>query len=91
MCRVLFGAALGLLVGYSIRKMQEEKKFDKFSDDLNRFADQAKKKVKNFVDVGQNEAEYVVDRAEYAVNKGKEKVSEVKSDVANKTGNQDKK
>lgn len=90
MGKFLCGAAFGIALGYMIRKMQEEKKFDKFANDINRFADQTKKKVKNLVDMGQNEAEYVADRAEYVAEKGKQKLSEARKDVLDQDKGQEK-
>ena len=58
MKNVLFGLAVGVVVGYVLRRM----------DGL---TDKAKKKVKDVVDTGKNQVEYVKDRVEHMVEKPK--------------------
>lgn len=84
MKKVLLGATLGMVAGYFIRKMQEEGEFEKAADCANKFAAKTKKKAKNLIDAGQNEAEYLKERVDYILDKGKEKFSRVKNDISEK-------
>lgn len=73
MKKVLVGATLGVAIGYFIRKMQEEKQFDKAADIIVDWAAKTKKKAKNVMDMAENEAEYLKEKATHAIEKGKAK------------------
>lgn len=61
---VLFGLSAGVVIGYVLRKMKDQGQFDAWEDKMGEYADKAKKKVKNVVDAGKNQMEYVKDRVE---------------------------
>lgn len=61
---VLFGLSAGVALGYVLRKMKDQGQFDAWEDKMGEYADKAKKKVKNVVDAGKNQMEYVKDRVE---------------------------
>jgi len=84
MNKLLFGAIAGIATGYCIRKMQEEHKFDPIIDRANEWAEKAKKKAKNVVDMAQNEAEYVKGRADSFMGKEKAKVTTAMNDKEGK-------
>lgn len=71
MKNLLVGIAIGAAAGCVIRKMAEEGKFRGLHEDLNQLADKAKKKTKNLIDTGANQAEYVSDRIESFAEKAK--------------------
>lgn len=71
MKNLLVGIAIGAAAGCVIRKMAEEGKFRWLHEDLNQLADKAKKKTKNLIDTGANQAEYVSDRIESFAEKAK--------------------
>lgn len=64
MKNVLFGLTVGVVIGYALRRMEDQGQFDALGDKLGQFADKAKKKVKNVVDTGKNQVEYAKDRIE---------------------------
>lgn len=65
MCmKVLLGLSAGVVIGYALRKMKDQGQFDAWEDKVGEYADKAKKKVKNVVDSGKNQMEYVKDRVE---------------------------
>lgn len=71
MKNVLIGIAAGIAIGYVLRKMEDDGKFKCIHDDMSELADRAKKKIKDVVDKGVNEAEYIGDRAEHITDKVK--------------------
>lgn len=71
MKNLLIGMVVGAFAGCAIRKMAEEGKFRWLHDDLSQLADKAKKKTKNLMDAGANQAEYVSDRIESFADKAK--------------------
>jgi len=75
MKKVLIGAAVGLAAACVIYRLQKKGAFDGVCDNLNVFANKAKRNIKNAVDVGKNQAEYIRDRVEYEFQNGKEKLS----------------
>lgn len=75
MKRILIGAALGVAAACLVYRLQKKGAFDCVCDNLNVFADKTKRNIKNAVDVGANQAEYIRDRIEYEFRKGKEKLS----------------
>ena len=68
MKNVLFGLAVGVVVGYVLRRMEQ---FECLENELHGLTDKAKKKVKDVVDTGKNQVEYVKDRVEHMVEKPK--------------------
>lgn len=70
----IIGTTIGVTLGYLARMAQEKGYLEQISDEVNKFAFKAKKKIKNVADVAQNEAEYIQDRAGFEVNKGKKKI-----------------
>ena len=75
MKRILIGAALGVAAACLVYRLQKKGAFDGVCENLNVFADKTKRNIKNAVDVGANQAEYIRDRIEYEFRKGKEKLS----------------
>lgn len=69
MKNVLIGIAAGAVIGYVLRKMEDDGKFKCIHNDVTQLTDMAKKKFKNVVDKGVNEAEYVADRVEHYTDK----------------------
>lgn len=76
MSKFIVGTTVGLAIGYMIAKMKDEQFMEKVNDEMTDFTAKAKKKAKDLLNKGQNEAEYVKDRAEYAMEKGKAKAKE---------------
>ena len=64
MKNVLFGLAVGVVVGYVLRRMEDQGQFECLENELHGLTDKAKKKVKDVVDTGKNQVEYVKDRVE---------------------------
>ena len=69
MKNVLFGLAVGVVVGYVLRRMEDQGQFECLENELHGLTDKAKKKVKDVVDTGKNQVEYVKDRVEHMVEK----------------------
>ncbi|WP_165024159.1 MULTISPECIES: hypothetical protein [unclassified Dysgonomonas] len=69
MKRVLLGLAVGAVVGYAIRKLQDDGQFDCICDCTDKFLSKSKRNLKNVADVAKNEAEYLKDRVEDMVGK----------------------
>lgn len=72
MKNVLIGIAAGIAIGYVLRKMEDDGKFKCIHDDMSELADRTKKKFKDAVDKGINQAEYVADRVEHLAKKAKQ-------------------
>lgn len=72
MKNVLIGIAAGIAIGYVLRKMEDDGKFKCIHDDMSELADRTKKKFKDAVDKGINQAEYVTDRVEHLAEKAKQ-------------------
>lgn len=75
MKKVLIGAGVGLGVAFLLYKLYQEGKLYGLCSDVDRLAMKAKRNLKNAVDVGKNQAEYIKDRIEYEYESGKEKLS----------------
>ena len=71
MKNVLIGIAAGIAIGYVLRKMEDDGKFKCIHDDMRELADRTKKKFKDVVDKGDNQAEYIADRVEHVTEKTK--------------------
>lgn len=69
MKELLIGVGVGVAIGYVVRKMVEEGKFDCVCNDFSQLADKTKKKVKDVVDTSINQAEYIADRVEHVTGK----------------------
>ena len=52
MKNVLFGLAVGVVVGYVLRRMEDQGQFECLENELHGLTDKAKKKVKDVVDTG---------------------------------------
>ena len=72
MKNVLIGISAGIAIGYVLRKMEDDGKFKCIHDDMSELADRTKKKFKDAVDKGINQAEYVADRVEHLAEKAKQ-------------------
>ena len=72
MKNVLIGIAAGIAIGYVLRKMEDDGKFKCIHDDMSELADRTKKKFKDAVDKGINQAEYVADSVEHLAEKAKQ-------------------
>lgn len=73
MKNVLIGIAAGAMIGYVLRKMEDDGKFKCLQNDFTQLTDLAKKKFKNVMDKGANEAEYMANRVQHVaekINKG---------------------
>jgi len=77
MNKFIIGVVLGTAMGFCARRLQEKGYLDGMCDAMSDFASKAKRDVKNVMDKGMNEAEYVKDRAGYMTRKGKEKLDEM--------------
>lgn len=75
MKKILIGAALGAAAVYVIAKLQKEGKLEHLCDNWNVFSSKAKRDLKNVVDAGKNQVEYIKDRVEYEYQNGKEKLN----------------
>jgi|AGTN01.1.fsa_nt_gi hypothetical protein len=64
MKKVVLGLVIGSLVGYLIRKKQDDGQFDCIYDSASKFFRKSEKDLKNIVDMAENEAEYLADRVE---------------------------
>lgn len=71
MKKVILGLAIGSAVGYLVRKMQEEGKFDCIRDRADNFVSKSKRDLKNVADITKNEAGYLKERLENVIIKGK--------------------
>lgn len=71
MKNVLIGVALGLAGAYVVYRLQKKGAFENVCDNLNVFASKTKRNIKNAVDVGKNQAEYIRERVEYEIDKEK--------------------
>lgn len=72
MKNLLIGITAGIAIGYVLRKMEDDGKFKCIHDDMSEFADRTKRKFKDVVDKGINQAEYVADRVEHLSEKAKQ-------------------
>lgn len=70
MKKVLLGAAVGAGLAYVVSKLHKQGKLDSFYDDVNKFANKAKRNFNIATDLGKNQVEYIKDRVDYKVNKG---------------------
>lgn len=80
MKKVLLGVAIGSVLGYFFRKLQNDGAFDDVYDCVSDKALKAKRNLKNIVDTGRNQAEYLTDRASDIIDRGKEKLSKAVAD-----------
>lgn len=71
--KLIIGAALGIAAGYAIARMQEKGLFEEVCDEANDLFSKTKKKVKDVVDMGENQLEYAKDRLQYKANQAEEK------------------
>lgn len=69
MKNVLMGIAAGAMIGYVLRKMEDDGKFKCLQNDFTQLTDLAKKKFKNVLDKGANEAEYMANRVQHVTDK----------------------
>lgn len=63
----LLGVAVGFVIGYLTRRMVDQGKFDCLCNDMSELADRTKKTLKDAVDLGKNQVEYIKDRVEHTV------------------------
>lgn len=74
MNKLMTGIVLGVVAAYAIKKLSEEKQFENWSNNANRFLMKNKKRAKDMLDMGENEIEYLEDRAKYMAKRGKRKL-----------------
>ncbi|MDR2955678.1 MAG: hypothetical protein LBV43_11405 [Prevotella sp.] len=80
MKKILLGSALGLVAaGAVIYKLKKDGKLDDIFHDLHVYSSKKKRDIKNVIDAGKNQVEYVKDRIEYEFNNGKEMLKEKKA------------
>ena len=84
MKKLLIGAAAGIGLALVIYKLAESGKLDCVCDDLNKLSGQAKKKIKDGIDVGKNQLEYLKERAAYKSEQLSELADEVEKKVLDK-------
>lgn len=70
MKKVLIGTALGLAGAYAVYRLHKNGAFDGVYDNLNVLKSKTKRNIKNAVDVGINQAEYIKDRIEHEFQNG---------------------
>lgn len=71
MKNALLGLAAGTVIGYLIRRMVEQGKFDSLFYNADQLMAKAKWQAKNAVDRGRNQVEYVKDQVENVVERVK--------------------
>lgn len=74
MKKLLIGAAVGLTAAGVIYRLYKRGSLDCMCENLDAFTNKAKRNIKNAVDMGKNQAEYIKDRVEYEFQNGKEKL-----------------
>lgn len=78
------GMAVGALTTYVVYKLAKEGKFDCICDDLNKITNQTKKKIKDGLDIVQNNVEYLEDRLKFKSNEIKESIEEIGNKISGK-------
>lgn len=73
MKNLVVGLLVGAGIGIMAYKMKKKGMLNHVSHDLHKMGHKAKKNIKNFADIAQNEAEYLKDRAESTVSQLKKK------------------
>lgn len=84
MKKFLIGAAAGIGLALVICKLAESGKLDGLCDDFNKVSGQAKKKIKDGIDVGKNQLEYLKERAAFKSEQVSELANEVEKKVLDK-------
>ena len=64
MKKIILGTVAGIAAGYYFRKMQERVNFKEMCDDINGIGYKTKKKMKNMINKGMNEADCIKDQIE---------------------------
>jgi len=79
MNKILLGMGLGIGTVCLYKYLKREGYIDDSCcvDAADRFVSKSRRGIKNVMDAGMNEAEYLKERAEYAVNKGKNKLDDM--------------
>ena len=65
MKNVLFGLAVGVVVGYVLRRMEDQGQYECLENQLPGLTDKAKKQVKDVVNTGKTQVNCVKDRVEH--------------------------
>lgn len=76
MKKIILGLTIGLGSYCLYKKLEKEGYLDenKRNNEINKIIAKTRKKIKNTIANGKNEAEYLSERAEYAANRGKERL-----------------
>lgn len=78
MNKIVLGIGLGIAAVCLYKKMKKEGYIDCDCEDAaHRFFSRTRRGVRNAMDAGMNEAEYLKERAEYGINRGKEKLDKM--------------
>ncbi len=72
MKKTILGLAIGAGAVYLCKHLYEKGYLTSCENQLNRLSASSRKNIRNVVDAGKNEAEYLKERAEFIANKGKE-------------------
>lgn len=75
MKKLFFGIAIGVAAVYVIKKVYNEDKFGKLRSNVDRCSSKAKKRAKDILDHGVNQAEYLGERAQQEYERGKGKLN----------------
>jgi len=71
MNKVIIGAIIGVAAGYAVSKMNNKGQFDHMGENLNKMTSKAKKKIKDVMDSGKNQVEYLGDRIGFEAGRDK--------------------
>ncbi|WP_321332206.1 hypothetical protein [uncultured Bacteroides sp.] len=69
MKKVVVGLVIGTAIGYVIRKLQNDGKFDYVRDGANELINKSKRNLKNAADIAKNEVTYLKDKVEDKIGK----------------------
>jgi len=72
--KFLMGAAVGLAAGCAIAHLYQKGYFDGACDQMNDLTLKTKKKMKDMVDLGENQLEYAKERIQYKAGQAEEKL-----------------
>lgn len=76
--KFLLGAAVGLAAGCAIAHLYEKGYFDGTCDQMNDLTLKTKKKMKDIVDMGENQLEYAKERIQYKAGQAEEKLKHLR-------------
>ncbi len=68
MNKIVLGVVAGITAGYFLRKIQEKASFKEMCDSINGFSFRTRKKMKEAIDRGTDEANCIKDQIESKIN-----------------------